>query len=387
MQFDSIAFAVFLPIVFCLYWLIADKYKWALLLAASYYFYMSWSIQYSVLIFFTTALSYACALYIEKTAKDGLRKAAVTLCVLICLGVLVFFKYFNFLSVSLSEMIGSFGIRYEPFVVNILLPVGISFYTFQTLSYVIDVYRGSTPAEHHFGKYATFVSFFPQLVAGPIERSSSLLPQILSPKPFNYELATEGLRQMAWGFFKKMAVADSLAPFIDTIYAEPQSYNGFLLTAASLAFAIQIYCDFSAYSDIAIGAGKLFSIRLMTNFASPYFSCSVKEFWSRWHISLSTWLRDYVYIPLGGNRCSYIRHKFNLIITFLISGLWHGASWNYVIWGGLHGLALATENALNSLIISRFKWGGRNTLIKQTPQGKMPRPTANGYRPSCGLLQ
>ena len=224
------------------------------------------------------------------------------------------------------------------------MPVGISFYTFQTLSYVIDVYKGNVKAEKHFGIYATFISFFPQLVAGPIERTNNLLPQIKAKHEFNYEQATYGLKLMAWGFFKKLVIADNLAIYSDKVFNNVYDFKGFALILAAFFFTIQIYCDFSGYSDIARGTAKLFGIELMENFKCPYFSSSIREFWSRWHISLSTWFRDYVYIPLGGNRVGKIRHYFNLMITFMISGLWHGANWTFVIWGGLHGLAQIFEN-------------------------------------------
>lgn len=240
-------------------------------------------------------------------------------------------------------LLSSFAIELHPTTLNLLLPVGISFYTFQTLSYVIDVYKGDVPAEHHFGKYATFISFFPQLVAGPIERTRNLLPQINQEHFFDYDKATYGLKLMAWGFFKKLVVADVLAKYVDIIYDSPYDYHGFSLVLATLFFTIQIYCDFSGYSDIAIGTAKLLDIDLMTNFKSPYFSSSIKEFWSRWHISLSTWFRDYVYIPLGGNRKGKLRTNLNLVITFLVSGLWHGANWTYIIWGGIHGIMQSIE--------------------------------------------
>lgn len=261
-----------------------------------------------------------------------------------CLGVLFFFKYFNFVSESVSDVLQLFAIQTHPITLNLLLPVGISFYTFQTLSYVIDVYRGEIAAEKHFGYYAAFISFFPQLVAGPIERTRNLLPQIKARHEFDYTQATYGLKLMAWGFFKKLCVADVLAVYVDAAYSSLRTQTGFALLFAIFGFTIQIYCDFSGYSDIAIGTAKLFGIELMTNFDSPYFACSIKEFWSRWHISLSTWFRDYVYIPLGGNRCGKLRHSANLLITFLVSGLWHGASWTFVIWGGIHGIAQIIEN-------------------------------------------
>ena len=267
-----------------------------------------------------------------------------------CLGVLFFFKYFNFFSNSFSEALRVVGISMHPVLLKLLLPVGISFYTFQSLSYVIDVYRGDVSAEKHFGYYATFVSFFPQLVAGPIERTGNLLPQIQTEKIFDYNQVSYGLKLMAWGFFKKLCIADAIAVYVDAVYHSVYSSSSFSLLMAMLGFTVQIYCDFSGYSDIAIGSAKMLGIDLMNNFKSPYFSASVKEFWSRWHISLSTWFRDYLYIPLGGNRCGRIRHYFNLMITFLASGLWHGANWTFVLWGRTHGLAQIIENVLDPVL-------------------------------------
>lgn len=265
---------------------------------------------------------------------------------ILCLGVLFIFKYLNFVSVSVTDFLSLFAIHMNPITLKVLLPVGISFYTFQTLSYVIDVYRGDIPAEHHFGYYATFISFFPQLVAGPIERTRNLLPQIKAEHKFDYDQASYGLKLMAWGYFKKIVIADTLSQYVSKVYDAPQEFQGFALVLATVFFTIQIYCDFSGYSDIAIGTANLLGLKLMTNFKSPYFSASVKEFWSRWHISLSTWFRDYVYIPLGGNRVGKIRHSLNLMITFLMSGLWHGANWTFVVWGGIHGAAQIVENAI-----------------------------------------
>lgn len=345
MLFNSFSFAVFLPIVFTLYWAFPKKCQWVILLLSSYLFYMCWKVEYVFLILLTTAVSYTCALMIEKYPRY--KKLFLPGALLISLGVLFFFKYFNFFSNSLTNAInGIFALEGKPILANVILPVGISFYTFQTLSYVIDVYRGSVAAERHFGKYATFISFFPQLVAGPIERTHNLLGQIKAEHDFHYDQAAYGVRLMLWGFFKKMVVADNLAVFVDVIYDAPTQYSGAALVLATVFFAIQIYCDFSGYSDIAIGVGKLFGIDLMKNFDAPYFAVSIKDFWSRWHISLSTWFKDYVYIPLGGNRVSSFRHKINLIITFLISGLWHGANWTYVVWGGIHGAAQALEAAI-----------------------------------------
>lgn len=315
-------------------------------MAASYYFYMSWNPKYLVLILFTTFISYAAGMIMDKYESKKIKKYALIVSSILCLSVLFFFKYFNFVSESIAKVAMLFGMPVSPLVLKVLLPVGISFYTFQTLGYVIDVYNGVIPAEHHFGKYATFVTFFPQLVAGPIERTSNLLPQIKAEHTFDYESASYGLKLMAWGFFKKMVIADSLSLYVGNVFNNPTGYAGFSLVLATLFFTFQIYCDFSGYSDIAIGTAKLFGIDLMINFKSPYFSQSIREFWSRWHISLSTLFRDYLYIPLGGNRVSKTRHSLNLLITFLVSGLWHGANWTFVIWGAVHGFAQIVENLL-----------------------------------------
>lgn len=346
MQFNSMSFAIFLPIVFVLYWAIPYKFRWALLLASSYYFYMSWNAKYIVLILFTTVVSYLCAVLMERVEKQKKQKILLVSTLVTSLGVLFFFKYFNFFSNSITDLLSSMAIKVHPVTLAVMLPVGISFYTFQTLSYVIDVYRGEVKAEKHFGYYAAFISFFPQLVAGPIERTRNLLPQIQQEHKFNYEQATYGMKLMAWGFFKKMVIADCFAVYVDQVYSDLTSYRGFAMVIAAVLFTFQIYGDFSGYSDIAIGTAKLFGIELMNNFKSPYFAASIREFWGRWHISLSTWFRDYIYIPLGGNRVTPIRHKMNLMITFLVSGLWHGASWTYLFWGGIHGGLQVIETSL-----------------------------------------
>ena len=338
--FNSLAYAVFLPVVFILYWVLPHKARWPLLLAASYYFYMSWNAAYVVLIAATTLVSYGCALLLEKTDNVRKKKRYVGTALFLSLGILFVFKYYNF-TASLLEGIHE-AIRIPR--LDVLLPVGISFYTFQTLSYVIDVYRGRTRAERNLGVYATFVSFFPQLVAGPIERSNNLLPQIASEKRFDYSSATYGIRLILWGLYKKMVIADNLAVFVDRVFENVQHYQGYSFVLAAFFFSIQIYCDFSGYSDIARGSAKLLGINLMENFRSPYFSSSIREFWSRWHISLSTWFRDYVYIPLGGNRKGRFRTILNNLITFLVSGLWHGANVTYLVWGGIHGAGQVVEN-------------------------------------------
>lgn len=315
------------------------------MLAASYYFYMSWSAKYVVLILFTTVVSYTAAILIERQSSRVCKNIVLSLAVLLCMGVLFIFKYFNFVSESISGLLGLFSVHTEPILLKMMLPVGISFYTFQTLSYVVDVW-GGVSAERNFGYYAAFVSFFPQLVAGPIERTGNLLPQIKTVHSFDNRKAEYGVKLMLWGFYKKLVVADVLSVYVSRVFDDPAQLQGFALILGAVFFSFQIYCDFSGYSDIAVGTAKLFGIDLMNNFNSPYFSVSIKEFWSRWHISLSTWFRDYVYIPLGGSRVSKARHALNLMITFFISGLWHGANWTFVVWGGIHGLGQIIENAI-----------------------------------------
>ena len=339
MLFNSMAYAFFLPVVFILYHCLPHRYRWILLLVASYWFYMSWNPAYVVLILFTTCVSYFCGILLEKQAAVHARRLVLLFSLFLCLGVLFVFKYYNFTVDSLSHII-----PFTPRYLNVLLPVGISFYTFQSLSYVIDVYRGRIHAERHFGIYATFVSFFPQLVAGPIERSDHLLPQIRAEHGFDPQGTRYGIRLILWGLIKKVLIADNLAAYVDRVYGDIYSCSGFCVLLATLFFTIQIYCDFSGYSDIARGSARMFGIDLMENFKSPYFADSVRDFWKRWHISLSSWFKDYLYIPLGGNRCGVIRRNLNILVTFLISGLWHGANWTFVVWGGLHGLAQICEN-------------------------------------------
>lgn len=308
------------------------------MLAASYYFYMGWNPKYAVLIGISTVATYVSGLLIEKTDK---KKLTVFFCICINLAILFFFKYFDFALENVNRILGLLHIQIIEKPFDVILPVGISFYTFQALSYTIDVYRGDIKAEKNFFRYALFVSFFPQLVAGPIERSKNLLNEIVElpkKKLWNYERITKGLMVMLWGYFMKMVIADRIAILVDNVYNSYYMYGSVELIIATVGFAIQIYCDFSSYSTIAIGAAQVMGFTLMENFDTPYFAQSIKEFWRRWHISLSSWFRDYVYIPLGGNRCSKSKKYFNLMVTFLASGLWHGAAWTYVIWGGLHGL-------------------------------------------------
>lgn len=336
MLFNSIHFLIFFPLVVILYFSLKHKHRWILLLLASYYFYMSWKAEYIILIIFSTLVDYFVALAIAKEENRATKKLLLLISILINIGLLFAFKYFNFISDSLRIILSNFSIQFSPPILKILLPVGISFYTFQTLGYTIDVYRNKIKPEKHLGIFALYVSFFPQLVAGPIERAKNLLPQFFKKYYFDYFRIADGLKLMLWGFFKKIVIADNLAIYVNLVYNEPHLYTGLPLIIATIFFAFQIYCDFSGYSDIAIGASQVMGFKLMDNFKRPYYSKSVSEFWKRWHISLSSWFKDYLYIPLGGNRVSISRLHFNLLITFLVSGLWHGANWTFVVWGALH---------------------------------------------------
>ena len=348
MTFTTLTFLIFLPLVFALHWMLPTRRAQnLLLLASSYAFYGWWDWRFCVLMLASSLVDYAIGIRLMGTDQPRQRKLLLGLSLTTNLGLLGVFKYFNFFIGSFQTLSSQFG--WEPgfTTLQIVLPIGISFYTFQTLGYTIDVYRRQLEASRNLIDYLAFVSFFPQLVAGPIERAEQMLPQFASKRVFDGALATEGCRQILWGFAKKLVIADRLALVVDPIYGQPESFSGPMLMLATVFFAFQIYCDFSAYSDIAIGTAKLFGIRLMRNFAYPYFSQSVGEFWRRWHISLSTWFRDYVFIPLGGSRCSPMRRVLNLVATFLVSGLWHGAAWRYVVWGGINGVATATPNPLD----------------------------------------
>jgi D-alanyl-lipoteichoic acid acyltransferase DltB (MBOAT superfamily) len=341
MLFNSFSFLVFFPIVTILYFALPQRFRWALLLLASCVFYMAF-IPYYILILFTTILiDYYAGIKIEQATNLSKRKAFLILSIVSTVLVLAIFKYFNFLEINVGALASFLHWNYSPTLLNIILPIGLSFHTFQSLSYVIEVYKGKQKAEKNFGIYSLYVMFYPQLVAGPIERPQNLIHQFYEKHVFDYQRITFGLQRMLWGFFKKVVVADNLAFYVDKVYGVSHQYTGITLLVATAFFAFQIYCDFSGYSDIAIGSAQVMGFKLMDNFKNPYFSKSVQEFWSRWHISLSTWFRDYVYIPLGGNRTRTYRWSFNIIITFLISGLWHGANWTYVIWGLIHGVYLA----------------------------------------------
>lgn len=346
MLFNSIHFMVFFPIVLAVYFLIPRKLRELWLLVVSYYFYMSWNPWYAILIAASTILTYCSGLLIEK-CKDteyGFCKYGKTIILVVCLisnlAILAVFKYGNFFITTLNGVLCHLHIEMINHRFDFLLPVGISFYTFQALGYIIDVYRQDIKAEKNFLRYALFVSFFPQLVAGPIERSKNLLAQlhsIATIKLWNAKRVTSGAILMVWGFFMKMVVADRIAILVNNVFDDYLMYGSTELCLAAIGFAIQIYCDFGSYSLIAVGASKIIGIQLMENFNTPYFAVNIKDFWNRWHISLSTWFRDYLYIPLGGNRKGVFRKAINKMLVFVISGLWHGASWHFVMWGGLHG--------------------------------------------------
>lgn len=340
MSFNSIGFLVFYVVVVTLFFALSHKYRWGLILIASLYFYMSWRPEYVLLILFSAVIDYWASAQMAKRETQKERKPFLIVSLISNLGLLFSFKYFNFLNESAREVVDHFGGHYPIPYLDVLLPVGISFYTFQTMSYSIDVYWGKLKPEKHFGIYMLFVSYFPQLVAGPIERAQHLLHQFNRESKFNYPRVVSGLKLMAWGMFKKVMIADRVAVMVNNVYNTPGQHEGPAYILATILFAVQIYCDFSAYSDIAIGAARVMDIDLMRNFRSPYFSKNVSEFWRRWHISLSTWFRDYVYIPLGGNRTVKWRWYYNLFITFFLSGIWHGANWTFVIWGALHGFYL-----------------------------------------------
>ena len=330
MNFNSLEFIIFYPIVVLLNFLVPTKYRWIPLLIASAYFYISQSAELFWLIVLTTTISYFSGILIEK--KPEKKNLWLAVSVIASLSVLIFFKYYNFL----AGTIGAF--THTDLTLKLMLPVGISFYTFQTLSYSIDVWRGNIRAERHFGYYSLFVCFFPQLVAGPIERPENLLPQLKAEHKFSTDDFEAGLKRMLAGYFKKIVVADLVAKYVDSVFNSPETASGAGVALASMLFAVQIYCDFSGYTDIAIGCARIMGYRLMQNFDRPYSAGNIKDFWSRWHISLTSWFKDYLYIPLGGNRKGKPRMIANLFIVFLVSGLWHGADWTFVLWGALHGV-------------------------------------------------
>jgi alginate O-acetyltransferase complex protein AlgI len=350
MIFNSLHFLAFFLTVTVAYYALHHKYRWQLLLAASCYFYMTFLPVYILILFFTIIIDYFAGIWIEKSIGKR-RKIYLVFSLLANLGVLAIFKYYNFINSNLSILFNEFGYANSIPNLSILLPIGLSFHTFQAMSYTIEVYRGNQQSEKHFGIYALYVMFYPQLVAGPIERPQNILHQFYQNHKFDYTRVTSGLKLMAWGFFKKVVIADRVAVYVDEVYNNPANFFGLPLIVATFLFAIQIYCDFSGYSDIAIGSARVMGFKLMKNFDRPYFSTSISQFWTKWHISLSSWFRDYLYIPLGGNRVKVSRLYFNILITFLLSGLWHGANWTYILWGGLNGFyiifeSIATKNSI-----------------------------------------
>lgn len=363
MLFNTIEFAIFLPVVFILYWLLNKKIKLqnSLILVASYFFYGWWDWRFLSLIFFSSIVDFLISNKLEKTKEKKIKKQLLSISLIFNLGILMFFKYFNFFSESFANAFTLLGRPIEVSRLNIILPVGISFYTFQTLSYTIDVYRGKLKASNDIISFFAFVSFFPQLVAGPIERATNLLPQFYKKRVFNIIIAKDGIRQIIWGLFKKVVIADNCAVYVNDIFNNYQDFSSSTLIIGAILFAFQIYGDFSGYSDIAIGTAKLFGFSLMKNFNYPYFSRDIAEFWRRWHISLSTWFRDYLYIPLGGSRGDLKKKIRNIFIIFLVSGFWHGANWTFIIWGGL--------NALYFLPLMLMKKNRINT--DQVAQGKL----------------
>lgn len=345
MLFNSIQFLLFFPLAALIYFLIPQKIRWVWLLAASYYFYICWNAKYLILILISTLITYLGGILISAANHSDLneqrkrrrKKLWVALSFILNLSILFFFKYFNFAIGNINSLLTALNMQLVQPQFDIILPVGISFYTFQALGYIVDVYRGEVEAEKNIGKYALFVSFFPQLLAGPIGRSNSLLTQINDKHRFDYDKMRDGLLMMTWGLFLKMLIADRAAIFVNQVYNNYAQYSGAILLVATLLFTIQIYCDFAGYSYIAVGAAKVMGFKLMDNFKQPYLATSIRDFWRRWHISLSTWFRDYLYIPLGGNRKGKMRKYINTMITFVLSGLWHGANWTYMVWGALHG--------------------------------------------------
>ncbi len=356
MLFNSYQFGIFFFLVVFLYFTLPHRFRWCLLLAASYYFYMAWRKPYVLLIIASTGVDYFAALGMSYTRRQAIRRLLLLFSLISNLGLLFTFKYFNFFADAANTLSTMWGSTVTLPYLQVLLPVGISFYTFQTLSYTLEVYQGRQQPERHLGHFALYVAFFPQLVAGPIERAHRLLPQLRRKVDFDYDRIRSGLILMGWGLFKKVVIADRLARVVDIIFAQPDRFPGLFLATGAVFFAFQIYCDFAGYTDIARGAARILGIDLMENFRRPYNAQSIADFWRRWHISLSTWFRDYLYLPLGGNRVSPWRWVFNILIVFLLSGLWHGANWTFLVWGGLHG---------TYYLIGRFSQSTRSHLAQK----------------------
>lgn len=356
MLFNSLKFLIFFPVVTLMYFLIPQKIKYLWLLLASYYFYMCWNPEYAVLIAVSTVITYLSGIFTEKSRTEKVKKWIIAGSFVTNLAILFFFKYFYFSVENINAIRMFFDLPKITPKIDVILPVGISFYTFQALSYTVDVYRGDVKAEKNILKYALFVSFFPQLVAGPIERSKNLLRQVNEEHHFDYERVRAGLLMMLWGYFLKLVIADRAAILVDLVYNDIKSFSGEKIALATVLFAVQIYCDFASYSTIARGAARVMGFELMQNFNAPYFSTSIADFWRNWHISLSTWFKDYLYIPLGGNRKGRVRKYFNLMVVFLASGLWHGASWHFVVWGAVHGALQVLGDITKGIRQSVRRW-------------------------------
>ena len=350
MLFGTAAFAVFMTVVFLIYWLMPHKYRWIVILAANAWFYLSYDVRYLAVILVTMLASYFCAIWMEGQQAERKKKIIMTTGVVVTLSLLLVFKYLNFALYTATKVLNALSIPMQETTLKIIMPVGISFYTFMAVGYLVDVYKEKTKAVRHFGKYVIFVSFFPNISSGPIERAEHFIPQIDKEKNFDYDSAVYGARLLFLGLIKKIVIADMMTKYVDEIFNKVPEHNGICFAWATLLYSFQIYCDFSGYSDMAIGVARLLGFELIGNFRQPYLASSIKEFWGRWHISLSTWFRDYLYIPLGGNRCSKLRRDLNLLITFLCSGLWHGASWTFVLWGGIHGVCQVIENRIKEAV-------------------------------------
>ncbi len=369
MVFSTAAFAIFMAVVFLVYWNVPQKYRVIVLLFANAYFYLSYDIKYITVILVTMVVSYFCGRFIEKSEKGKKKKIILAGGVVATLSLLLIFKYLNFALYTVAKVFSVVGLPMEEKTLALIMPIGISFYTFQMVGYITDIYRGKISAEKSFIRYAVFVSFFPNISSGPIERAGHFIPQIDKEKVFDYKEVVYGARLILWGLVKKIVIADMMLKYVDEIFNKVPEHTGICFAWATLLYTFEIYCDFSGYSDMAVGVAKMLGFELFTNFKSPYFASSIKEFWSRWHISLSQWFRDYVYIPLGGNRCKKSRRDFNLIVTFLASGLWHGASWTFVLWGGIHGVCQVIENRIKELFSSK------NNKSKEEASSKSVRDT------------
>lgn len=364
MLFNSLIFLFFFPVTVLIYFLLPNlRLRNLFLLCASYYFYMNWNPRYAILIAAITGITYVSSLLLEKWDSTGRRKAVTTICIVLVLLVLFTYKYLGFAADVISDVLHSLGLAIRIPEFRILLPVGISFFTFQSIGYLVDVYRRTIPAERDFFTYALFISFFPQLVAGPIERAKNLLPQFKILHPFSPDHVLEGIRMMLWGYFLKLCVAERVAPYVDAVFNNYLFHNGNSLALGTFFFTFQIYGDFCGYSLIACGTARCLGLQLMQNFAHPYLAVSIRDFWRKWHISLSTWFMDYIYIPLGGNRCSTPRQIFNLTVTFLVSGIWHGANWTFVFWSLLHSAFISVHTLYRKYLPEIRIWSPLHKLL------------------------